>query len=74
MTTRGDDRLIFVWRESQRGEPRREVWFGEKTNDNKPVPTLARHVLTDEQAFRFRQGDLSLADLAALYPPPELSS
>lgn len=66
------DPVLLVWRETQKGPAKCEVWFGDHTHGFKPIPTLARHVLTDEQAWKFEHGAMSLGDLVRIYPPPEV--
>lgn len=67
-----DHFLYFVWRETQRGPAKCEVWFSDRAADFKPVPTLAKHLLTGEQAWAFAHGAMSMGELAALYPAPPL--
>jgi hypothetical protein len=62
--------VYFVWRETQRGEARPEIWFGERSADFKPVPTLAKHKLPDDLAWKAEHGQVKIVDLAALYPAP----
>lgn len=66
------DAIFFVWRETQKGTARPELWFGDKQPNFKPVPTLARHELDRDQAWNVLHGLTSLAELALSFPPPEI--
>lgn len=64
--------VYFIWRDSQRGSPCCEVWFGDHAARFTPIPTLAKHPLSAEQAWKFEHGMMTMGELAALYPPPTL--
>lgn len=66
------DPIFLVWRETQRERPAAELWFGDKTDNMKPITNLlAKHPLTPEECKRLRAGILGLGDLVKLYPAPK---
>jgi hypothetical protein len=53
----------FVWVSGLRG-PEPQKWSDDLTVNQKPIPTLAKHVLNPLEA------NLTLNELANRYPPP----
>lgn len=65
--------VFFVWRATQHGHARPEIWFGDMVADFKSVPTLAKHRLEGELAWKVAHDAMSLAELVELFPAPMVS-
>lgn len=64
------DPVYMVWRENQRGGYSPELWFGDKTENMKPVIVAAKHRLGDDEVGLISAGRLTFAELKRRYPPP----